>query len=167
MSNQPDNAKTDRRRVVALVGDVEAARDAHDGELLGGPALEVLVSGAAELATEAQDGRLRDLGEVGKGVADAIGGAAGAIGGFFSGLGKQKEATPPPVPIVKYYAVQDGEQAGPFTLDEIGALAADGKLDAETLVWKDGMSGWEPAGGVSELADVLGFKGESAPPPLG
>ena len=109
------------------------------------------------------DGSL-DFGEVGKGVADAIGGAAGAIGGFFSGLGKQKETTPPPVPIMRYYAVQDGEQAWPFTLDELGSLAVDGKLDAETLVWKDGMSSWEPAGSVNELADMLDRRDESPLP---
>ncbi|MBQ9003889.1 MAG: SPFH domain-containing protein [Eggerthellaceae bacterium] len=96
-----------------------------------------------------------DLGEVGKNVGDAIGGAADAIGGFLGGLGQKKEAAPPPVPIAKYYVVQDEAQAGPFGMSELAALVAEGRLDANTLVWKDGMSDWEPAGSVDELAGIL------------
>ena len=106
-----------------------------------------------------------DLGEVGKNVSDAIGGAAGAIGGFFSGLGKPKEATPPPIPTVKYYAVQDGAQAGPFNMGELKGMVDCGKIVKDTLVWKDGMPGWEEAGSIEELGVLFNDLNESTPPP--
>ena len=108
-----------------------------------------------------------DLGEVSKSVSDAIGGAAGAIGGFFSGLGKPKEATPPPIPSVKFYAVQNGEQAGPFNMEELTSLAGEGKLTENTLVWKDGMAGWEEAGSVDELRQLFANQEQVTPPPIG
>ena len=37
-----------------------------------------------------------------------------------------------------------GEQRGPFTLDQLRAMIADGRLPAETLVWKPGMANWTP-----------------------
>ena len=97
-----------------------------------------------------------DCAEVGKNVGDAIGGAADAIGGFIGGLGKKKETAPPPIPLVKYYVVQNGAQAGPFDMSELAALVAEGALNADTLVWKEGMPAWEPAGTLSELAAILG-----------
>jgi len=128
-------------------------------------------TGAKRIAqTKKEEGKqvdpIIDIGEVGKNVTDAIGGAAGAIGGFFSGLGKPKEATPPPIPTVKFYAVQNGAQAGPFNMRELAELVGDGRLDESTLVWKDGMPGWEEAGGVDELKQLFGSQNEATPPPI-
>ena len=108
-----------------------------------------------------------DLGEVGKNVSDAIGGAAGAIGGFFSSLGKPKAATPPPIPTVKFYAVQSGEQAGPFNMEELAGLVGEGKLAEKTLVWKDGMANWEEAGSIDELRQLFAGQEQATPPPIG
>ena len=103
-----------------------------------------------------------DLGEVGKNVgqmlgnaADALGEAAGgtanAISGLFSRIGKAKEATPPPVPTVKYYVVLEGEQAGPFTVGQLSEMAVAETFSKDTLVWKEGMDGWETADTIDEL----------------
>lgn len=42
-----------------------------------------------------------------------------------------------------YYAVA-GEQKGPVTGAELTALAAAGTVTPATLVWREGMAGWEP-----------------------
>jgi len=42
-----------------------------------------------------------------------------------------------------YYAI-DGQQLGPVGSERIVALHAQGKLDAASLVWRDGMGDWQP-----------------------
>lgn len=42
-----------------------------------------------------------------------------------------------------YYAV-GGQQQGPVTTEALQALAASGQINDATLVWREGMSGWEP-----------------------
>ena len=66
-------------------------------------------------------------------------------------------APPPPPPQAQWYISQNGQQLGPFALNQ---LAQQG-LTAQTYVWRTGMGGWQPAAEVSELASVL----PSAPPP--
>lgn len=58
-----------------------------------------------------------------------------------------------------YYIVENNQQAGPFTLDQ---LAAKG-ISPETNVWTDGMANWAPASQVSELQAL--FAPEPAPQP--
>lgn len=38
----------------------------------------------------------------------------------------------------------DGEDLGPFSLDEVRALVEEGSATAQTLFWQEGMPGWEP-----------------------
>lgn len=63
---------------------------------------------------------------------------------------------------------QDGQQAGPVTAAAIGRLVAEGRLGPAHRVWRDGMSGWEPLGAVSELAEALraARPATPVPPPL-
>ncbi len=71
--------------------------------------------------------------------------------------------TPPPLPqSVAYHVALDGQSAGPFDLTAMKPHVQSGKLTRETLVWKDGMASWTPAGQVPELAGLFG----STPPPL-
>jgi len=71
---------------------------------------------------------------------------------------------PPPLPgQVKMYVAIDGKQTGPFDLATLAQMARSGQLTRESLVWKDGMAAWSPAGGVSELGNVFG---QGGPPPL-
>ena len=60
----------------------------------------------------------------------------------------------------------DGEQSGPFGMKEIRELIAGGMLTEETLVWKDGMKGWESANTVPDLADLFTNDEGPTPPPL-
>lgn len=73
-------------------------------------------------------------------------------------------AAPPPLPqaSVQYYAAVDGQQVGPMGMQQLRQQAAAGKVTPQTLVWKQGMSGWTPAGQVMELNNLFG----AAPPPI-
>lgn len=52
---------------------------------------------------------------------------------------------------VEWWYADGSEQRGPVSLEEMRTLVSDGRLDRDTLVWHAGMSGWTPAGMVSEL----------------
>jgi hypothetical protein len=45
-----------------------------------------------------------------------------------------------------------GEQRGPFTLDQVRGMVAEGRLPPDTLVWRPGMANWAPMASVPELA---------------
>jgi hypothetical protein len=57
----------------------------------------------------------------------------------------------------------NGQQAGPFNLDQLKQFAASGEFTKQTHVWKQGMDNWQQAGDVQELASV--FMGSTPPPP--
>jgi hypothetical protein len=59
-----------------------------------------------------------------------------------------------------FYASQ-GQQQGPYPEIQLRDLIARGAVAADTLVWSEGMAGWEKAGDIPGL-----FSGASAPPRL-
>lgn len=72
-------------------------------------------------------------------------------------------ATPPPLPNqVQYYYAANGQQAGPVNYETLKGLFAGRNINAETLVWKQGMGNWTSLQSVPELQNLLG----SVPPPL-
>lgn len=69
---------------------------------------------------------------------------------------------PPPLPAAQTFHVEmGGESQGPFTVDQIRSGAANGQVQASSLVWTAGMAAWTPAGEVPALQSVF-----QAPPPL-
>lgn len=50
-----------------------------------------------------------------------------------------------------YYVGRNGQQSGPFPLEQLQQMAASGELAATDLVWKEGMPNWEPAGSIPGL----------------
>ena len=80
----------------------------------------------------------------------------------------QQQATlqPPPLPQqgsgCKYYVGKDGKKAGPFAEEAVAGYIRKGAITKETLMWKEGMAGWEPMEHFAEFQDVL----NSTPPPL-
>ncbi|MGJ5177898.1 DUF4339 domain-containing protein [Bradyrhizobium oligotrophicum] len=62
-----------------------------------------------------------------------------------------------------YYAAQ-GQQQGPISEDELRDLVARGVVTAETLLWSDGMAGWEKAGGIPGLLSDVPGTSPSVPP---
>ncbi|MFH1033665.1 MAG: GYF domain-containing protein [Pseudomonadota bacterium] len=60
-----------------------------------------------------------------------------------------------------WYYVVNGAQTGPAGAHEMAALIQAGKISRDTLVWKEGMAEWQPAG-QTELAELFA----QAPPPV-
>ncbi len=74
-----------------------------------------------------------------------------------------QQNVPPPIPgVISVFIAVDGQQTGPFKMDKILAMIAQGEITKETLVWKKGMDNWLPAG---EAPGVSGMF-EDTPPPL-
>lgn len=64
-------------------------------------------------------------------------------------------------PIMNWFYVDQGKQAGPVEDPQLAQLLAEGKIQSETLVWHEGMANWKP------LREVRpGFAPASAPPPM-
>lgn len=74
----------------------------------------------------------------------------------------QPSAAPPPLPQAEWHVAVDGAQQGPLDMARLQAMVAEGKLKADTLVWKAGMSGWTKAGEVGDLGALFA----NVPPPL-
>ncbi len=73
------------------------------------------------------------------------------------------QPTPPPIPKAPaYFALIDGQQQGPFSVDQITAMAASGQVSGTTLIWRSGMADWQPAGSYPPLAAAF----SAGPPPI-
>ncbi len=115
----------------------------------------------------------------------AVGGALGGqMAGMVNTMGQQMTnqwqqaaqnnagATPPPMPgaapAVQYMLAVNGQQLGPYTLDQLRGMAQQGQFTAATFVWAQGMAAWTPAGQVAELAILFTppTPGGATPPPM-
>lgn len=77
---------------------------------------------------------------------------------------QSQHAMPPSMPAaIQYFYAANGQQAGPATLEQLKALFANRTVNKDTLIWKQGMSGWTALNQVEELK---AFLGGSVPPPL-
>jgi membrane protease subunit (stomatin/prohibitin family) len=72
--------------------------------------------------------------------------------------------SPPPLPgAARFYIAVNNQQAGPFDATRLGELVGSGQLTRETLVWREGMGAWTPAG---QVADLRALFGATPPPPI-
>jgi hypothetical protein len=66
------------------------------------------------------------------------------------------QVAPPPLPkATAYFLAIDGKQYGPYTVDQLRPFVPTGQINAQTLVWCQGMSAWEPAGMRPDLAPIF------------
>lgn len=71
---------------------------------------------------------------------------------------------PPPMPVAtQYFYAVNGQQAGPVTFEQLSALFANRTVNRDTLVWKQGMSGWLS---LKEVEELKVFLGGNTPPPI-
>lgn len=105
----------------------------------------------------------------------AMGGAMGGqMANMMNGMGQaqqqamqqpQQQMAPPPMPgavNVTYMVSVNGQQFGPYNMQQLQQMVQNGQLTAQTYVWKQGMANWDLAGNVQELATLFG----AVPPPM-
>jgi hypothetical protein len=63
----------------------------------------------------------------------------------------------------QWYYAANGQQHGPVTLEALRQLMARGQVAPASLVWREGMGDWQPAGTLGELASAT--NAETLPPP--
>lgn len=73
---------------------------------------------------------------------------------------------PPPMPTFSFHAVIEGKQCGPYDRDQFKRLVDAGMVTTKTLVWTNGMSGWEKAGEVEDLEEFFPKSSQMMPPPV-
>ena len=93
--------------------------------------------------------------------------AGAGFGGQMAGLAGQhmntQAATPPPIPQpVSYFIAVNGQQQGPYDANVIMSYIAQGQIQRDTLVWKNGMPNWAQISTLPEFANSFG----AVPPPL-
>ena len=55
-----------------------------------------------------------------------------------------------------WFYVKDTNRCGPVSLGALRALLAGGEVNADSLVWRAGMSEWQPGRNVPEIRSLLG-----------
>ncbi|MCX5661086.1 MAG: SPFH domain-containing protein [Planctomycetota bacterium] len=96
------------------------------------------------------------------GLGAAISGQVGQA--MNAGIGAGPGGTPPPIPGAAgaFFVAVDGKQVGPLDLGTLQSRISLGLITRQTLVWRQGMAQWSPAGESPELAAIFA----SVPPPL-
>jgi membrane protease subunit (stomatin/prohibitin family) len=74
--------------------------------------------------------------------------------------------TPPPPPQLAYNVSINGQNSGPYNLQQLQQMVQNGQLTRNTHVWKQGMANWEIADNVQELAGLFGAVPPPPPPPM-
>lgn len=96
----------------------------------------------------------------------------GAMGNQMAGMMNQMGNTmnpqtpptnqmPPPPPVTQYMLAVNGQQSGPFNMQQLQQMVMNDQLLTNTFVWKQGMQNWVEAGQVMELQSLF----NSMPPP--
>jgi membrane protease subunit (stomatin/prohibitin family) len=88
---------------------------------------------------------------------------AGNVGGNIQPQQQSPASAPPPLPSSPaFFAAIDGQQAGPFNMQELQIKIKAGQIQKDTLVWKEGMANWQAASETTELKSMF----SQMPPPL-
>ena len=106
---------------------------------------------------------------VGMGMANMLGnsfaGAATGMGaGVMPGMAAPAGSVVPPPVGTMYNVAVNGASTGPYSVAQLQQMAADGRLNAQSLVWAAGMAGWAAAGSVPELAGIFQASVPPVPP---
>ena len=93
---------------------------------------------------------------------DMVGMGAGMAMGQQMANSMNPTNTPPSLPnkIVQYFIAVEGESEGPYSLESIEEYISNGRINAQTLIWTQGMKEWAEASAV--LSDTF----SQTPPPL-
>ena len=120
---------------------------------------EVMRTGMSSLGNMTNMGGGGGMNPAGMMTGMMMGGALGnQMAGMMNQMGstmQQAANTPPPAPTSQYFVAVNGQQSGPFSVAQLQQLAQQGQINMQTLVWKQGMAGWEPIANVAEVASAL------------
>ncbi len=72
---------------------------------------------------------------------------------------------PPPPPQSAFHISINGQQAGPFNMQQLQQLVMNGQLTTTTFVWKTGMAEWAEANKLIELQQLFNAAPPPPPPP--
>lgn len=73
--------------------------------------------------------------------------------------------TRPPTANVAFHISLNGQQYGPYDLEQLKQYLTEGRIDSNTQGWKEGMAGWAALGTIPELASLFNTGGAPPPPP--
>jgi hypothetical protein len=71
----------------------------------------------------------------------------------------------PPSPALQFSVAVNGQTYGPYDMNALAQMKQAGQFTAQSMVWRDGMAGWQAAGTVPELAPLFAAAGAPPPPP--
>lgn len=109
-------------------------------------------------ANESGNGNLMSMG-VGLGAGVGVGAQMGGIANQVMNT----NVAPPPLPqSATYYVAINNRQQGPFDTNTITQFISNGQINAETLIWKQGMPSWAKISSLLEFAHLF----TACPPPL-
>ena len=66
---------------------------------------------------------------------------------------------------MNWYYVEQGQQTGPVSEEQLAELVRTGKINAETLVWREGMVDWLPLSQAKSEASLSGLRMKKADMP--
>lgn len=96
---------------------------------------------------------------MGMGVAAGMGQQMANMMGGMNQMSQQSQSsqmTPPPIPsAANYMLAVNGQQYGPYNMQQMQQMATAGQLTAQSLVWCQGMATWETAGSRSDLVSLF------------
>lgn len=134
---------------------------------------EGLAAGQKAMINEAQEnGRVSKLFQ-----GSNMFGGTQMMGGqsMFGGIGQTTPPTmggmtPPPMPQTSpFFVFLNGQQTGPYDMNQLVQMVQQGLLTPQTQVWTQGMPQWAPASSVPALASLFAppAMGGNTPPPMG
>ena len=77
----------------------------------------------------------------------------------------QAWGAPPPMPVAEvWYVSLNGQQSPPLQMAQVQQYIQSGQVNAATMVWKNGLPAWAPAGQMPQLAPLFGAISPTPPP---
>lgn len=71
---------------------------------------------------------------------------------------------PPPAPTgPQYHMAVNGQQYGPYGLDQISQFVKEGRIQPDSMLWTNGMANWQAASTIDGIKDL--FSATPPPPP--
>jgi len=87
------------------------------------------------------------------------------MGNQMGGMMGSLTSTPPPAPVTSYHIALNGQQSGPYTIEELKEFACSGQFTKQHYIWKQGMAAWEPAETAPSMSEIFAQVPPLPPPP--